>query len=333
MLDEREGAGRRRTSSAAPSTASRSGSARRSSPPGPIANLLLAVAAVRRRRTGSASTSRRRVLGPPVAGSVAERAGMRAGDWVRAWSHDGGEWHDIRSLTDLRWQVTQAMLHGEDVDCSSATRDGRGQRRAARSTLRRSRRATSTPRLMQRIGLGNAVERAGAGRGQGRRRRRARPGCKPGDRDRSRSTASRSTMRRRSRERIRAQRQDRRGGADAVARSSAAATRLELVVTPAVVARRRQPHRPHRGRTSGQPPRDGAGALRADRGLTSAVTQTWQMSVLTVKMLGKMIIGQASLQEPERAGDDRRLRRPVGAPRPGLLPRLSRASSASASAC
>jgi len=31
-------------------------------------------------------------------------------------------------------------------------------------------------------------------------------------------------------------------------------------------------------------------------GLTSAVTQTWQMSVLTVKMLGKMIIGQASLK-------------------------------------
>ena len=31
-------------------------------------------------------------------------------------------------------------------------------------------------------------------------------------------------------------------------------------------------------------------------GLTSAVTQTWEMSVLTVKMLGKMIIGQASLK-------------------------------------
>jgi len=31
-------------------------------------------------------------------------------------------------------------------------------------------------------------------------------------------------------------------------------------------------------------------------GFTQAVTQTWQMSVLTVKMLGKMLIGQASLK-------------------------------------
>jgi len=31
-------------------------------------------------------------------------------------------------------------------------------------------------------------------------------------------------------------------------------------------------------------------------GLSQAVAQTWQMSVLTVKMLGKMLIGQASLK-------------------------------------
>ena len=38
------------------------------------------------------------------------------------------------------------------------------------------------------------------------------------------------------------------------------------------------------------------GPLRLLDGLTSAVTQTWQMSALTVKMLGKMMIGQASLK-------------------------------------
>ena len=30
--------------------------------------------------------------------------------------------------------------------------------------------------------------------------------------------------------------------------------------------------------------------------MTSAVTQTWEVSVLTVKMLGRMVIGQASLK-------------------------------------
>ena len=34
----------------------------------------------------------------------------------------------------------------------------------------------------------------------------------------------------------------------------------------------------------------------AVEGFSAAVTQTWQMSAITVKMLGKMIIGQASLK-------------------------------------
>lgn len=40
------------------------------------------------------------VLGPPLAASPAERAGQRAGDWVRALSRDGSSWHDVSSLTD-----------------------------------------------------------------------------------------------------------------------------------------------------------------------------------------------------------------------------------------
>ena len=51
------------------------------------------------------------MLGPPVA-RAGRAAGLRAGDWVRAWSPDGVEWEDLRSLTDLRWQVTQAVLRG-----------------------------------------------------------------------------------------------------------------------------------------------------------------------------------------------------------------------------
>ena len=72
-------------------------------------------------------------------------------------------------------------------------------------------------------------------------------------------------------------------------------TRLELVVTPAIAidAGNRV------GRLElfpGQPPEMTSVRYGPVDGLTSAVTQTWQMSVLTVKMLGKMIIGQASLK-------------------------------------
>ena len=58
-------------------------------------------------------------LGPPVASSLAERAGLQAGDWVRAYSTDGVEWHDLSSMTDLRWQLMQATMHGESLSVMS----------------------------------------------------------------------------------------------------------------------------------------------------------------------------------------------------------------------
>jgi regulator of sigma E protease len=71
--------------------------------------------------------------------------------------------------------------------------------------------------------------------------------------------------------------------------------RMEIVVTPAVVV----DDGSRVGRLEvfpGQAPEMTLVRYGFVDGLTSAVTQTWQMSVLTVKMLGKMIIGQASLK-------------------------------------
>ena len=73
------------------------------------------------------------------------------------------------------------------------------------------------------------------------------------------------------------------------------ATRLDIVVTPAVVLDKG--NRIGRIETEvGRRPEFVPVRYGPIEGLTSAVTQTWQMSVLTVKMLGKMIIGQASLK-------------------------------------
>ena len=52
-------------------------------------------------------------IGAPPAASLAAEAGLHSGDWIRAWSQDGNEWTDLSSMTDLRWQVTQALLRGE----------------------------------------------------------------------------------------------------------------------------------------------------------------------------------------------------------------------------
>jgi regulator of sigma E protease len=257
---------------------------------GPIANLVLAVALYATAHWIGVDEPKA-LLGPPAAGSVAERSGMHAGDWVRAWSNADGEWHDVRSLTDLRWEVTQAMLRGEDIDLLVSSADGRGQRRVhlALASLAD---ADVDAKTMLKIGLGDPwsepvlgkVEPGGAG---------AASGLKQGDRilaidgvsieDASQARAA-----------IRAS--GKTGEARPMRwRIERAGARMELVVTPRVAL-----DGGHRvGRLElypGQPPQITSVRYGPIEGLTSAVTQTWQMSVLTVKMLGKMIVGQASLK-------------------------------------
>ncbi|MEP7302670.1 MAG: RIP metalloprotease RseP, partial [Caldimonas sp.] len=257
---------------------------------GPAANLLLAVLLYSAAHWIGVDEPKA-VLGPPAAASVAERAGLRAGDWVRSVSSDGNDWRDVRSLTDLRWQVTQSLLHGESIELMVSGRDGRGQRRATLDLASLSASEVDA-RLMQRIGLGNAfsepvlgeVKAGGAG---------AAAGLKADDRivtidGRAIQDASQA------RDAIRA------SGKTGVAtpmqwRVERAGARLDLVVTPAVVVDAGN----RIGRLEvvpGRPPEMTSVQYGAIEGLGAAVVQTWQMSALTVKMLGKMIIGQASLK-------------------------------------
>ncbi|MEO8836723.1 MAG: RIP metalloprotease RseP, partial [Caldimonas sp.] len=257
---------------------------------GPAANLLLAIVLYAAAHWIGVDEPKA-LLGPPAAASVAEQAGMHAGDWVRAWSPDGTDWRDVRSLTDLRWQVTQSMLRGDDIDLLVSDRDGRGQH-AVHLALASLSGADVDAKTMQRIGLGNPwsepvlgeVKAGGAG---------AAAGLKPGDRIVSiDGTAIDDASQ--AREAIRA------SGKSGVAvpmrwRIERDGRRLDLAVTAAIAidAGNRV------GRLEvypGQPPQMTSVRYGPVDGLTSAVTQTWQMSALTVKMLGKMVIGQASLK-------------------------------------
>ncbi len=94
---------------------------------GPLANLLLAVLLYAAAHWIGIDEPKA-VLGPPTAGSAAERSGLRAGDWVRSYSSDGQEWSDVESMSELRWQVTQAALSGKDLKLQLSDRDGRGSR-------------------------------------------------------------------------------------------------------------------------------------------------------------------------------------------------------------
>ena len=257
---------------------------------GPAANLLLAVALYAAAHWIGVEEPKA-VLGPPAAASVAERAGLHAGDWVRSVSSDGSDWREVRSLTDLRWQVTQSLLHGESLELLVSGRDGRGQRRA---TLDLASLAASEvdAKLMQRVGLGSAfsepvlgeVKTGGAG---------AAAGLKTGDRVLAidgRAIADALEAR----DAIRA------SGKTGVAtpmqwRVERNGARLDLVVTPAIVVEAGN----RIGRLEvvpGRPPEMVSVQYGIVEGLGAAITQTWQMSALTVKMLGKMIVGQASLK-------------------------------------
>ncbi|MBC7731468.1 MAG: RIP metalloprotease RseP [Bacteriovorax sp.] len=257
---------------------------------GPLANLLLAVVLYAAAHWIGLDEPKA-VMGPPVAASLAERAGMRAGDWVRAWSSDGVEWQDLRSMTDLRWEVTQAAMRGERLQLMVSDRAGHSQRRVVLGFDAMGGTEVDA-KLMQRIGLGNPfsepvlgeVKAGGAG---------ALAGLRSGDRVRSIDGVE-IVDASRVRELIRA------SGSGATPKTmqwrvERSGQVLELAVTSAVVKEGGE----RVGRIAvypGQPPEMVLVRYGLVDGLSQAVSQTWQMSVLTVKMLGKMLTGKASLK-------------------------------------
>jgi regulator of sigma E protease len=257
---------------------------------GPAANLLLAVVLYAAAHWIGIDEPKA-VLGPPLAASVAERAGLHAGDWARAYSTDGVDWQDLRSLSDLRWEVTQSVLRGERLHLLVTDRDGRAQRRLTLDldTLDAS---ELDAKLMQRIGIGNAFSEPVLGEvkpgGPA-----AKAGLRAGDRV---ATIDGEAIvdASRIRELIRASGKS--GSAKPMQWHVLRGTQaLDLAVTPAVVVE----NGARVGRIEvfpGQPPEVVTVRYGPLDGLVKAVRQTWDMSALTLKMLGKMIIGQASLK-------------------------------------
>ncbi len=139
---------------------------------GPVANLLLAVllyAVV----NWSGVEEPRAILASPVAGSVAAKAGLRGGEWVTAVAETGESPTEVRSFEDLRWQLTQAALDGKDLQLTvqqvsddpqrSSGGDGAMPSTSSEGVRVRSRQVTlelshlevqeADARLMSRIGL------------------------------------------------------------------------------------------------------------------------------------------------------------------------------------
>lgn len=90
---------------------------------GPAANLLLAVA-LYTVVNWSGVEAPKPVLASPAVGSLAERAGLRGGEWVAQIEQAGEAPSDVGSFEDLRWRLTQAALSSQDVTLWVAREEG-----------------------------------------------------------------------------------------------------------------------------------------------------------------------------------------------------------------
>lgn len=258
---------------------------------GPMANLLLAVLlyAV---SNWIGIQEPKALLGAPTAGSLAEHAGMRAGDWARAVSNDGAEWRELRSMTDLRWSITQAVLEGEPLHMRVSDVSGHSERDVV-LPLQTLGSKELDAQLMRRIGLGQifsepVIDRVQPGGPA------ARSGLISGDRilrvD-GRPVEDRSALL----EAIRASVAGEQEPAPMRWLVDRGGSTIELTVQPNAVEEGDK----RVGRIEayiGRPPETVLVQYGPVEGLSQALSRTWEMSTLTLKMMGRMLIGEASLK-------------------------------------
>ena len=260
---------------------------------GPLANLALAVLLYAAAQWIGVQEPKA-VLSAPAAGSIAERSGLRSGDWVQAWSRDGTQWQDVQSLTDLRWQVTQAALEGERLHLMASERDGRGARPLVMDLGGLDTREVDAA-LMRRIGVGAPYSEPVLGELKAGGPAQS-AGLRAGDRvlrvDDS-PVADAQALRDRIRAAVR-------GDAALTMRweIERAGQRMELAVTPRVTTSGGPESAPI-GRIDayvGQPPAMVLVRQGPLEGLATGVEKTWDMAALTVRMLGRMLVGTASIK-------------------------------------
>ncbi|WP_290870760.1 RIP metalloprotease RseP [Aquabacterium sp.] len=302
MLDERE----------APVTESERGRAFNRKPlkqrafivaAGPLANLALAIALYACVNWAGVQELRP-WLAQPLADSMAAQAGLRAKDELLAVRPQAGEgdatsddaWQPVRSMTDMQWLFTKAALRGQDLRLQvhaleSENQSGRGTREL---TLPLSRIPASEVdgKLLDRIGLagpytepvvdavvdGGPAALAGLQKGDRVLRINAQP---PRDASELRRLIRASQA----------------GGKalPVILQVERAGQVLEVPMLPAMKTVQGQTV-PRIEAALGTMPALVEVSHGPLEGLQLAVEKTWDTSMLSLKMLGKMLIGEASIK-------------------------------------
>jgi regulator of sigma E protease len=257
---------------------------------GPIANLLLAVLLYACTHWIGVEEPKA-VLGTPAPGSVFERAGIRPGDWVRAFADADGSWNELASLNELSWQVVRHALNQQPMRLAVTDAQGHGQRQVTLDLDRLTVREIDAESLHE-IGLPGAFREPVMGE--------VRPGgpaaaagLRAGDRieriDGHEIVDAQPVF-----DLIRAAVRDG-SGVTMNWRVRRAGEAIDLVVTPRVISDGK--------RTLGRI--DAVVGTLPERvlvrygpldGLVKGVQRTWDMSLLSLKMLGRIVIGEASVR-------------------------------------
>jgi regulator of sigma E protease len=274
---------------------------------GPIANLLLAALLYSLVNWGGVEEPQA-VLAAPVSGSMAERAGLVGGERVAEAAFSGEALEEVRSFTDLRWRLTQGALTGQDlrlvVTPSGPSRQGdepqqdanQGPVRELVLPLSQLNVTEVDARLFRSIGLmgpmtlpliGEVMEGGAA----------AKAGLQAGDvvlRMDERPVTDGLQLR----EMIRTSAWVPVAGQGVIPQTwqiERSGRLLTLMVTPRVEQEADKPVAKI-GAYVGSAP--AMVSVRYDffEGLWGGVVKTWDVSALTLQMMGKMLIGEASLK-------------------------------------
>ncbi len=256
---------------------------------GPAANWLLAIVLFAA-AAWLGSEVPKAVLGTPPAGSLAERAGLRAGDWVRAVSHDGQSWDDVQSMPDLMAEIAKAQALGEPVYLTLSDASGHGSR-SARLEIDRLAGRSADRRLAEDIGLfplgEPLIQKVTPGEPA------AAAGIQVGDRVLSvdgQVVADAGQLRDVI---LRAREGDQ--PRTMVWRVERAGQVVELSPTPAIVQDGGRSVA-RLGLYPGSPPERVLVSHGPVDSLWRGVQQSWDMAVTMVRVLGRMLVGEASLK-------------------------------------
>ena len=267
---------------------------------GPAANLLLAIV-LYSIVNWSGLQEPRAILASPVAGSIADRAGLRGQELVLQAAFDGEQLESVRSFEDLRWRLTQGALNGRDVRLaisrdSSAAQAADVPIREVLLKLNEMSASDADAQMFRKIGIlgpwtqpvigdvmaGSVADKAGL-----------RAGDVVQQVGRTAIVDGQQL-----RETIRSSVQLGANPPAALAQGwkiLRAGQTVELSVTPEA----RQEGKIVVGRIGayvGAPPELVNVRYGIFEGLWQGTVRTWDVSLLTLKMMGKMVVGQASLK-------------------------------------